>query len=399
MRSTLRTRVLTSVCFSAILLTTMPRPLPAEISISIRVGPPALPVYIQPPCPVEGYLWTPGYWALGAAGYYWIPGVWVAPPTIGVLWTPGYWAFESGAYRWSAGYWGPHVGFYGGVNYGFGFTGVGFVGGGWSGRTFRYNTAVTNVNTMVVRNVYVDRTVIKNVTINNYNRPSFNGPGGITARPTAQEQSFQRERHIQATSVQMAHGETARQDRTLLASVNQGHPAVAAMDTVNGRKFNQQGRIANGVGSGQLTAGETKRLETREANVNHEVRADRQANGGALTPQERRQVHQQQNNLNRSIYDDKHNAANAAYGNNKVDARRNEQQQRIAQGVRSGQMTPAETAKAERTEQQVNRQVRTERRANGGALTPEERHAANHEQNHASREIHEEKHNAVGEHR
>jgi hypothetical protein len=91
------------------------------IGISVHVAPPVLPVYVQPPCPVEGYLWTPGYWAWGPAGYYWVPGVWMRPPAVGVLWTPGYWGYAGGVYGWHAGYWGPHIGFYGGVNYGFGY--------------------------------------------------------------------------------------------------------------------------------------------------------------------------------------------------------------------------------------------------------------------------------------
>ena len=57
----------------------------------------------------------------GGGGYYWVPGTWVQPPRVGVLWTPGYWGFVGGVYAFHAGYWGPHVGFYGGVNYGFGY--------------------------------------------------------------------------------------------------------------------------------------------------------------------------------------------------------------------------------------------------------------------------------------
>ncbi len=110
------------------MLLTVPAPSYAGIAISITVAPPVLPVVVQPPCPVEGYIWTPGYWAYGDDGYYWVPGVWVAPPTPGLLWTPGYWGFGGGLYVWHAGYWGPHVGFYGGVNYGFGYFGHGFVG-------------------------------------------------------------------------------------------------------------------------------------------------------------------------------------------------------------------------------------------------------------------------------
>ena len=181
--------------FFLLLLGLMPGTSFAQVAISIRVGPPALPVYEQPPCPGDGYLWTPGYWAYGPVGYYWVPGVWVtAAATSGVLWTPGYWGFAGGVYGWHAGYWGPHVGFYGGINYGFGYGGVGFVGGMWSGGVFRYNTAVMNVNTTVVRNVYVNRTVINNTTV--VNHTSFNGEGGMTSQPNAGEQAAMHEQHF-----------------------------------------------------------------------------------------------------------------------------------------------------------------------------------------------------------
>ncbi|HMF54398.1 MAG TPA: YXWGXW repeat-containing protein, partial [Edaphobacter sp.] len=118
----------------------------AGVIISVNSAPPALPVYTQPLCPGDGYLWTPGYWAYGPAGYYWVPGVWVRPPAVGVLWTPGYWGFSSGAYIFHAGYWGPHVGFYGGVNYGFGYGGAGYEGGYWRNGAFAYNRTVNNIN-------------------------------------------------------------------------------------------------------------------------------------------------------------------------------------------------------------------------------------------------------------
>ena len=361
------------------------------IGISITIAPPILPVYVQPPCPTEGYLWTPGYWSWGPAGYYWVPGVWVRPPQVGVLWTPGYWAFGGGTYLWHAGYWGPHVGFYGGVNYGVGYGGGGFTGGVWSGGLFRYNTAVVNVNTAVIHNVYVDRTVIHNTYVNNH--VSFDGPGGINARPTPQEQITMRESHIPATANQYSHEQMASQNRQQWASVNQGRPMTPAMDTVNGRRYDQQGRIANGVASGHLTASETGRLENREAGLNQEIHNDRAANGGRLTPQQRQQVNQQQNNLSHSIYNDKRNGNNAQYGNNAVGDRRYNQQQRLAQGISSGQVAPAGAARTERNEQNINGQVRADRQANGGKLTPGERQQVNREQNHASREIKQEKHN------
>ena len=209
------------------------------ISISANIAPPPLPVYTQPPCPYDGYMWTPGYWGYGDMGYYWVPGVWVRPPHMGYLWTPSYWGFAGGIYGWHAGYWGAHVGFYGGVNYGYGYGGVGFGGGMWQGNSFRYNTAVMNVNTTVVHNTYIDRTVINNTTVNN--RTSFNGPGGIAARPRPEDEVAMRENHIQATSEQVNHRQTASRDRNQFVSVNHGQPTTAAMNRVGGNRFNPEG--------------------------------------------------------------------------------------------------------------------------------------------------------------
>ena len=163
--------------------------------------------------------------------------------------------------------------------------------------------------------------------------------------------------------------------------------------SVNDRRQDQQGRIANGVQSGQLTAGETKNLEGREANVNREIKDDRQANGGKLTTQERQQVNKQQNNMSKSTYQDKHNANTAHYGNNEVGQRRENQQDRIAQGIKSGQMTAGEAAKTENREQGINQQVHADRQANGGKLTGTEKKQINKEQNGASRQIYRQKHN------
>ena len=284
----------------------------AGVFISVGFAPPALPVYTQPICPGDGYLWNPGYWAYGPAGYFWVPGVWVRPPQVGLLWTPGYWGWGGSAYIFHAGYWGPHVGFYGGVNYGFGYGGVGFGGGRWVGHSFAYNTAVVNVNRTVIRNTYVDTTVINHTTINN--RVSFNGgAGGIQARASAQEASFARENHIAATSEQQSHMQMAAADRSNFASVNGGRPQNAAFSRPGVRAENQQQRIAQGVHSGQMTAGETRNVEGREASINHQVAADRSANGGHLTAQEHQQVNQRQNNVSRSINEDKHNANTQAH--------------------------------------------------------------------------------------
>ena len=163
--------------------------------------------------------------------------------------------------------------------------------------------------------------------------------------------------------------------------------------TVNQRKDNQQDRIANGVDSGQLTAGETKNLEGREANLNSEVKDDRSADNGKLTQQEHQQINRQQNHLSNSIYQDKHNANTAHYGNNEVGQRRENQQHRIANGIRNGSMTASEAARTENREQGINQQVHADRSANGGKLTGQQKAQINHEQNGASRQIYRQKHN------
>ncbi len=205
----------------------------AGIFISVGIAPPMLPIYTQPICPGDGYLWTPGYWAYGDEGYFWVPGVWVQPPVVGYLWTPGYWGWDNGFYRFNEGYWGPHVGFYGGVNYGFGYMGSGYEGGYWDHDRFNYNRSVNNINITNVHNVYNKTVVVNNVT---YNRVSYNGGnGGVPARPSAQEQVALRERHVPVTQNQAQHQQMAAQNRQQLASVNHGNPAIAAQARVGDR--------------------------------------------------------------------------------------------------------------------------------------------------------------------
>ena len=164
--------------------------------------------------------------------------------------------------------------------------------------------------------------------------------------------------------------------------------------SVNDRRQDQQQRIANGVQSGQMTAGETKRVERHEANVNSEIHADRSANGGKLTAQERQHINQQQNNISKSIYTDKHNANQSHFGNNEVGQRRENQQDRIANGIRNGSMSAGETARTENREQNINQHIASDRAANGGKLTGQERRNINRRQNGASRQIYRQKHNA-----
>src|ERR1700676_74240 len=235
MMHSIRTAFLAAIMFA------IPAAAFAQISvgIAVRIAPPELPVYEQPICPGEGYIWTPGYWAYGDDDYYWVPGTWVLAPRVGVLWTPGYWGWGDGGYFWHGGYWGPHVGFYGGVNYGFGYVGVGYLGGRWEGGHFAYNRTVNNVNVTVIHNTYNTRIT------NNYNnstRVSYNGGnGGVRSQETAQERQAAREQHIQATSVQAQHEHAARSDRSQFASVNHGRPNVAA--TPKPGAFNDRGVV------------------------------------------------------------------------------------------------------------------------------------------------------------
>jgi hypothetical protein len=169
---------------------------------------------------------------------------------------------------------------------------------------------------------------------------------------------------------------------------------LANAQTVDERKENQQQRIGQGIEKGQLTPGEAANLEKQEKGVNKEIHNDRQANGGKLTPAERRQVNRQQNKMSQEIHTDRTNAAKPHYGNNEVDQRRENQQKRIGQGVASGQLTAGETAKLENGEKKINSQVRADRQANGGKLTPGEKKQVNKELNHESKQIHKDKHNA-----
>ena len=182
--------------------------------------PPPLPDYDQPEAPGPDYIWAPGYWNYANTGYYWVPGAWVMAPYTGALWTPGYWGYYNDRYAWHRGYWGPHIGFYGGVNYGYGYTGVGYVGGYWNNGTFLYNTAITRVNPSTVHNTYSRR-----VQVVTNRRISYNGGrGGITTRPLTAERIASGEQHMAPLPAQMTHRERASKNRFQWASQNHGRP-------------------------------------------------------------------------------------------------------------------------------------------------------------------------------
>lgn len=196
----------------------------ADVRISITVGPPPLPLYDQPECPFDGYLWNPGYWAWGGDGYYWVPGTWVQPPAIGLLWTPGYWGWSGATFVFHRGYWGRQVGFYGGINYGYGYGGRGFDGGYWQGRHYSYNRAITNINPTRIRTFHSRSVLVQNDRHTAYN----GGRGGVIAAPTRREQAAGRGQPQPPTRAQTLHRESASRNLELRASVNRGKPPVAA---------------------------------------------------------------------------------------------------------------------------------------------------------------------------
>jgi len=226
----------------ALLLAFLPASSPAQfgISISITTAPPILPVYVQPPCPQEGFLWQPGYWAWGPDGYYWVPGVWIEPPQPGLFWTPGYWGFVGGRYAWNEGYWGPEVGFYGGVDYGFGYPGEGFYGGMWQGNAFRYNVTVWHVGGGF-RNTYRAPVAWHSPW---HSRASFNGGGGIPARPTPQDERAMHAHHYQPTAQQMQQRQSAARNPEYQYRTNHGRPQHAAMTRVGAAPARNQQRPA-----------------------------------------------------------------------------------------------------------------------------------------------------------
>ena len=197
----------------------------ADAAIYADEAPPPLPDYDQPPIPAEGDMWTPGYWSWNGYEYFWVPGTWVEPPQPGYLWTPGYWVFVGGVYAFHRGYWGEHVGFYGGVNYGFGYGGAGYEGGHWDNGRFFYNRSVTNVGHVNIVNVY-NQPVTINQTVN---RVSFNGgPNGVDAKPTPAELEAAKDKRLALTADQLHNARVAGRTDSAFVSANKGKPSIAA---------------------------------------------------------------------------------------------------------------------------------------------------------------------------
>ena len=199
----------------------------AQISASISIAPPELPVYEQPMCPGDGYVWTPGYWAWDGE-YYWVPGTWVMAPEAGYLWTPGYWGWGGSGFVFNEGYWGLSVGFYGGVNYGYGYFGHGYEGGRWDNGHFFYNTAVNRVDVNTFHNVYNTRVQESN------SRVGYNGGnGGINARASSEEETAARGRHVGPVASQAQHEWASHSNSQQKFSANHGAPPTTATARAN----------------------------------------------------------------------------------------------------------------------------------------------------------------------
>ncbi len=251
----------------------------AGVFVSVNIAPPPLPVYAQPVMPGPGYLWTPGYWRWSDDGYFWVPGTWVLAPYAGALWTPGYWGWGGGYYVFHAGYWGPHIGFYGGINYGFGYTGIGFAGGYWRGGVFNYNRSVTNIsNTTNITNVY-NKNVVNNTTVNN--RTSFNGgTGGVAARPSPAERLAARDQHTAPTAAQQQHILAASRDASLRAAVNHGAPAIAATPTP--AAFNARGLVRANPATPQAQAATARAAQAKAITAAPRTAAPARNNGASV---------------------------------------------------------------------------------------------------------------------
>ncbi len=175
---------------------------------------------------------------------------------------------------------------------------------------------------------------------------------------------------------------------------NATDPVPVTNQTIQERKHDQQERIANGVKSGQLTAGEATNLERKEQGINRQENQMKQQNGGTLNYADKKQLTEEQNGLSKQIYSDKHNSNVRQAPTTEIGKREMAQQGRIAQGVASGQLTAGEAKNLEGNERAINKEVQSDRAANGGKLTNQERAQVNRQQNKMSQKIYNDKHNA-----
>ncbi|MFY9559007.1 MAG: hypothetical protein WAQ52_02115 [Terriglobales bacterium] len=344
----------------------------AQVAFSVSFGPPPLPVYEQPFCPGEGFLWTPGYWAYdyGFGDYYWVPGTWVRAPRIGYFWTPGYWAYSGNRFVFYDGYWGPQVGFYGGINYGYGYFGNGYDGGRWERGRFFYNRSVNNVNVTNIHNVY-NTTVINQTT----NRVSFNGGnGGISARPTRQQETFAHQRHLAPVSAQTQHRQAARVDREQRASVNHGRPAIAASPRPGDFKNRVPAREAGGVYNPPANRAPGDQRGNRPGGQRQENNQQGNRPGQRPENQQRSQDGRRPNNDRppKAVHPNDQPRGERPARVNTGDARRDQQNQRDQQ--RLSQRQDQERQRVQRNQEQQNQRMERQRADDSRRQQAEQQH-------------------------
>ncbi|QMV18548.1 BcpO-related WXXGXW repeat protein [Granulicella sp. 5B5] len=319
-------------------------------------APPPLPDYDQPPAPDPNYLWTPGYWAWGPDGYYWVPGAWVPPPYYGALWTPPYWGWYGGRYCFHHGYWGPHVGFYGGINYGFGYIGIGYFGGYWRGHDFYYNRSVNNVGHLNGSYVY-NRAVVYNgrtYGARPNNRVSYNGGrGGLNVRPQAAELAARREPHTAPRQEQIQLRQTAMQNPRQRFSANNGRPAEA---------FARPGTIpARSIGEAPRQVQQIQQRSAEQRQRNQQLQQHNVQQQQRNTQEQQRNVQGQQRNQQlqqRNVQQQQH--TQQVQQRNAQEQQRNVQQrQRVQQGQQRNQQIQQQRVQQE--QQQRNQQVQQQR--------------------------------------
>lgn len=157
--------------------------------------------------------------------------------------------------------------------------------------------------------------------------------------------------------------------------------------TIADRKENQQDRIAQGVKSGELTAGETSTIETQEAGINHEEAGMRAQDNGKLTAQDKTTLNSQLNVESKDIYADKHNSSTQPPAKGEVNDRLENQQDRIAAGINSDKLTDTQTAHLETQEAGVHTEEVGMRAQDNGKLTTQDKKTLNKQLNQESRRI------------
>ena len=247
--------------------------------MTAQTAPPPLPVYELPPTTQPDL----DAWPLGLRpdGFFWVPGAWVPVPYPGALWTPGYWGWSGGLFMWHPGYWGRHIGYYGGVNYGFGYGGIGFAGGEWRGGVFAYNTAVVHVDRRYVHETFEDRGRVERGYVARGSHVAFSGgPGGINHAPSAEERMSEHDQHMGRTAFQQQHVQAAQSDRNSYFKANGGHPRTLAASKPLPMESHE---TSNGM-TGERTGGAAGKMTPGAGNAHPEYKATPYGGGSGRSP-------------------------------------------------------------------------------------------------------------------